>query len=178
MQFARILDQHHAIGGFCDFGEQGIGERGLAGGGAAGDQDVAPLGNGDAQHRGLVSGHDAGGDVILQRENGDGGFADGKGGGCDHGRQQALEAFTRFREFGGDTWSAGVDLGADMVGDEADNAFAIGGGHLLAGVFQPAGQPVDPQPTVRVEHHFYDGWVFEEDGDCRAERGAQHARAA
>ncbi len=160
------------------FGEQGVGQRGLAGGGAAGDQDVAPLGDGDAQERRLVGGHDAGGDVILQREDGDGGFADGEGGGRDHGRQQALEALTRFREFGGDARRAGVDLGADMVGDEADDALAIGGGHLLAGVFQPAGQPVDPQPPIRVEHHLHDGGVFEERGNCRAERGAQHARPA
>ena len=49
LQLAGILDQHDAIGGLCDFGEQRVGERGLAGGGAAGDQDVAALGDGRAQ---------------------------------------------------------------------------------------------------------------------------------
>ena len=40
LQLAGILDQHDAIGGFGDLGEQRVGERGLAGRGAAGDQDV------------------------------------------------------------------------------------------------------------------------------------------
>ena len=71
-----------------------------------------------------------------------------------------------------------MDLGADMVGDEADDTLAIGAGHFLARVFQPAGQAVDPQAPVGVEHHLYDAGVFEEAGDCRAERGAQHARSA
>jgi hypothetical protein len=40
LQLARILDQDDAIGGLGDFGQQRIGERGLAGRGAAGDENV------------------------------------------------------------------------------------------------------------------------------------------
>ena len=54
LQLARVLDQHHAIGGLGDLGEQRVGERGLAGRGAAGDEDVLALGDGLAQHLGLV----------------------------------------------------------------------------------------------------------------------------
>ena len=43
-----------------------------------------------------------------------------------------------------------MDLGADMVRDQADDAFAIGGGQALAGVLEPAGEPVDPEPAVGV----------------------------
>ena len=71
-----------------------------------------------------------------------------------------------------------MDLGADMVRDEADDPLAIGGGQCPTGIFQAARQPVDPEPTVGVEHHLDDRRVFEEGGDGRAERGAQHARAA
>jgi hypothetical protein len=40
LQLARVLDQDDAIGGLGDLGEQRIGERGLAGRGAARDEDV------------------------------------------------------------------------------------------------------------------------------------------
>jgi hypothetical protein len=40
LQLARILDQDDAIGGLGDLGQQRIGERGLAGRGAARDENV------------------------------------------------------------------------------------------------------------------------------------------
>ena len=43
LQLARILDQHHAIAGLRDLGEQRVDQGGLAGRGAAGDEDVVPL---------------------------------------------------------------------------------------------------------------------------------------
>ena len=45
LQLAGILDQHHAIGCLGDLGQQCVGERGLAGRGAAGDQDVFARGD-------------------------------------------------------------------------------------------------------------------------------------
>ena len=54
LQLARILDQHDAIGCLGDFGEQRIGERGLAGRGAAGDEDVLAIRDGLAQGVGLI----------------------------------------------------------------------------------------------------------------------------
>jgi hypothetical protein len=72
----------------------------------------------------------------------------------------------------------GMDLDADMVGDEADDALGVGRGRPAASIFKPAGQAIDPETAVRIEHHLDDPGVFEKPGDGRAERGAQHARAA
>ena len=74
--------------------------------------------------------------------------------------------------------AAGMDLGADMVRDEAHDALAVGGDQALAGIREPFRKPVDPEPAVGVEHHLDDRRVFEEAGDGGTERGAQHARAA
>ena len=43
LQLARVLDQDDAVGGLGDLGEQRVDERGLAGRGAAGDEDVLAL---------------------------------------------------------------------------------------------------------------------------------------
>ena len=51
LQLARVLDQHDAVAGLGDLGEQRVDERRLAGRRAAGDQDVPALGNGSAQRR-------------------------------------------------------------------------------------------------------------------------------
>ena len=40
LQLARVLDQDDAVAGLGDLGQQRVGERGLAGRGAAGDEDV------------------------------------------------------------------------------------------------------------------------------------------
>lgn len=40
LQLARILNQHHPVAGLGDLGEERIDQRGLAGRGAAGDEDV------------------------------------------------------------------------------------------------------------------------------------------
>ena len=70
-----------------------------------------------------------------------------------------------------------MDLGADMMGDEPDDPFAVGRREPLAGIREAARQPVDPEPAVGIEHHLDDRRVFELGGDRRSERGAQHARA-
>ena len=54
---------------------------------------------------------------------------------------------------------------------------ASAGDDAAAGVLEPAGQPVDPEPAVGVEHHLDDAGIFEVAGDGRPERRAQHARA-
>jgi hypothetical protein len=88
---SRVLDDDDAIGGLRHFGQQRIGQRGLAGRGAAGDEDVGAGRDALAQRLGLGGRHDPGRDVIVEREHRDGGLADGEGRGRDHGRQQALE---------------------------------------------------------------------------------------
>jgi hypothetical protein len=71
-----------------------------------------------------------------------------------------------------------MHLDADMVRNEPHDPFGIGGCHPAAHILQPSRQPVDPKPTVGIEHHFDDARVFKVAGDRRSERGAQHARAA
>ncbi len=55
LQLDRVFEQDHAIARGGDLMQQRIGERGLAGAGAAGDEDVLPLAHGIAQKRGLRS---------------------------------------------------------------------------------------------------------------------------
>ena len=134
--------------------------------------------DGRAQTLGLIGRHDAGGDIVVEREHGDGGLADREGRRRHDRRQQALEPLARLGQLGRDARRAGMHLGADMMRDEADDALAIGGRQTLAGIGQPFGQPVDPEPAVGVEHHLDDGGVFQKRGDGGPERRAQHARAA
>jgi hypothetical protein len=54
LQLARVLDDDDAIRGLGDLGQQRIGQRGLAGGGAARDEDVGARSTACAQRRGLV----------------------------------------------------------------------------------------------------------------------------
>ena len=58
---------------------------------------------------------------------------------------------------------------ADMVGDQAHDALAIGGRQDFAGVGQSFGEPVDPDAPVRVQHHLDDGGVLQKPGDGGAE---------
>ena len=163
---------------FATSASKSVGEGCLAGRGAAGDEDVAALGHSPPKDRGLSGGHDPGGDVVVEREDRDRGLADGERRRRDDGRKKSLEPLSRLGQLGRDPWRAGMDLGADMVGDEPDDPFAVGRRQPLARIGEPARQPVDPEPPVGVQHHLDDGRVFEEGGDRRSERGAQHARAA
>ena len=122
--------------------------------------------------------HDAGGDIVVEGEDGDRGFADGEGRRRDDGRQQTLKALAGLGQLGGDARRAGVHLGADMMRDEPDDAFAIAGRQTLSRIDKPTGQPIDPEPAVGVEHDFDDGGVFQPKRNGGAKCGAQHARAA
>ncbi len=67
---------------------------------------------------------------------------------------------------------------ADVVGDQAHDALAIGRRKAHLARRQSAGQPVGPQPAVGIEHDFNHGRVVEPGGDLRPHGRAQHARAA
>jgi cytochrome c len=67
-----ILDQDQPVIGFDDLGEKGVGQGGSAGGCASCNKDVAPFRNSGAKCHRLAGRHDAGGGIIIQRENGDG----------------------------------------------------------------------------------------------------------
>jgi len=62
--------------------------------------------------------------------------------------------------------------------DEADDALAVRGRQTLSGVGKALGQPVNPEPSIGIEHHLDDRRVFQESGDGGAKGGAQHARAS
>src|SRR5664279_1938393 len=71
-----------------------------------------------------------------------------------------------------------MHLGADVVRDQTHDPLAIPRRQALAGIDKPAGQSIDPEPAVRIEHDLDDVSVFEPDRDGRPKRRTQHARAA
>ena len=71
-----------------------------------------------------------------------------------------------------------MNLRANVMRDQTHDAFAIGRRQSLARISQPFGEPVDPDTSVRVQHHLDDGSVFQKPRDGWTERCAQHARAA
>ncbi|KAG1278011.1 hypothetical protein G6F64_014680 [Rhizopus arrhizus] len=65
----------HAVASGGDLGQKRVRQRGLAGAGAAGDQDVLPLAHGAAQELGLPGGQDAVGHVAIQADDAHGPLA-------------------------------------------------------------------------------------------------------
>ena len=178
LQLARILDQHHAVAGLGDLGEERVDQRRLAGRGAPGDEDILPFPDRHAKQLGLRAGHDAGLDIIAEGKDRDGRAANGEARRRHDRRHQALEPLPAFRQLGRDARTAGMDLDTDMMGDEPDDALGIGWGDPATGVLKPARQPVNPKPAIGIEHHLDDAGIFEIAGDRGAKRRAQHARAA
>jgi hypothetical protein len=64
-----------------------------------------------------------------------------------------------------------------VVRDEADDPFAIAGRQPLPGIDKSNCQPIDPEPTVGVEHHLDDFSIFQPQRDRRTQCCPQHARA-
>ena len=81
----RIFDQHNAIGRFCDFGQERIGQRGLAGRGTARHENVLACSNSVPETFSLSGSQDAGGDIVVEGEDADSRLADGEGWSGDHG---------------------------------------------------------------------------------------------
>ncbi len=54
-----------------------------------------------------------------------------------------------------------MNLGADMMRDQAHDALAVGRDRRLAGIGQALRQPVDPEPPIGVEHHLDDRGIFQ-----------------
>jgi hypothetical protein len=130
-ELAGILDQDDAVGGPRHFGEERVGERRLPARGAAGNQDVAALGNGVTEEFGLFRPHDARAGVVCDSKDRDRWLADGEGRCGDDRRDQAFEAFSGLRQFGRKARRSGMHLGADMVGStmrspsSADSRFPV-----------------------------------------------------
>ena len=177
LQFHCVFQHQHAVASAGDLGQQRVGERGLAGAGTAGDQDVLALAHRAAQELGLFRTQNAVAHVVGQADHTDGALAQGEGRPWRRWRQDALEALARLRQLGGQQGPAAMHLCADMRRDQADDAFAVRGGQRLAGGSAARGEAVDPQRAVRVQHHFHHVRVFERGGDQRSHRRAQHANA-
>ena len=91
-----------------------------------------------AQRFSLNGRHDAGGDIVVEGEDGDRRLADGEGR-CGHDRrQQPLEALSRLGQLGRNARTCRMDLGADVMGNEPHDALAVGCGEALAGIRQAA----------------------------------------
>ena len=95
-----------------------------------------------------------------------------------HTGQQTFEALAAFRQFGGHTRYACMNLGADMMGNQPDDALTIGCTHQTFGRRETLAQPVDPETPIGVEHDFDGIGLVEPASDDAAKRSAQHALAA
>ena len=126
----------------------------------------------------LIRIHDAGGDVVVEREHGDRWLADSKGGGRDHRRQQTLEAFSGLGQFSRNARRTGMHFRTDVVRYQPNDAFSISGREALSCVGQTARQPVDPQPAIGVEHDLDDRGVLQIPRYSGAKRATEHARRA
>ena len=133
LKLARIFDDDDAIRGFGDFCQQRVGQRGLAGAGAFRDEDVGARDDALAQSLGLAGGHDPGGDIVFEREYRDSGLADRESRGRNDGRQQAFKPLPCLGS-SAETRGVRMDLGANMMSDQAHDAFAIGRRQALAGI--------------------------------------------
>jgi hypothetical protein len=71
--------------------------------------------HGIALRLGLEPRHDAGSDIVIEGEDGDGGLADREGRGRDDGRQKPFKPLCRYRQLGKDAGATRIDRGADMV---------------------------------------------------------------
>jgi hypothetical protein len=63
-----------------------------------------------------------------------------------------------------------------MVSDQPNDPLGVSRANSCAGILEAAREVIDPEPTVRVQHHLDDARVLQMTRDQRAERGAQHAR--
>ena len=175
LQFARVFNQDDPLVACRHFGQQRIGQGGLAGAGATADQDVAPVGHGAAQHVGLQRPHDAVADIVIERVDACRGLADGEARRQRDGRQDALEAFAAFRQFGADHRIAGMDFRADVAGNQADDALHLRRFQPRARLGATFAQAVEPERAVRVHHHFDDMRIGQGRSDGPAHCRPQHA---
>jgi hypothetical protein len=60
----------------------------------------------------------------------------------------------------------------DMMGDEADDPFAVGWRQPFARVVKPVRKPFDPDAAIWIEHDLNDRGVFAPSCDCCPQCGA------
>jgi len=81
------------------------------------------------------------------------GLPDGESGSRHDRRKQAFETLACLRQFSRNTWAARVDLGPDMMRNEANDPFTVRWRQELR-------QPVDPNAAIRIEHDLDDDRIF------------------
>lgn len=183
MQLAGVLDQNHPV--VSDLGQQGVGERGLAGTGAARHQDIPPVTHRLLQGVGLDRHHDVIGHVVGQGVDLGRRLADGEARRQRHRWQQALEAFAPVAraapaaraargQFGTDDGIVGMDFGADMRSDETDDPLGFRRSQGQAGIHPPLAQPVETQTSVGIDHHLDNQRIGQRRRDNRTHGSAQH----
>ena len=134
--------------------------------------------DGGLEQRRLRRRHDPGRDIVVEGEDRDGRASDGEARGRGDRRDEALEPLAALRQLGRDARAAGMDLDADMVGDQPNDAFGVGSRDAEACVLESARETIDPEPAVGIEHDLDDRRIFELDcAIAGPKRGAQHARA-
>ena len=58
-----------------------------------------------------------------------------------------------------------MNLDADMVRNQADDALAIGSAQQLACIADAFAEPIEPKAAVWVQHHFDDGGIVQPSRD-------------
>ncbi len=174
LQFAGVFDDDNAIGLFGNLGQKRIGQGRLAGRCATGNENIGSRADRIAQDVGLPVFHDGLADIVIEREDRDGGFADCKGRRRDHRREQAFETLATFREFCRNTGIAGMNLCPDMMGNQSDDPLAIFSGQAFPCVGQSLRQSINPDVTIRVQHHFDDPVIAKKMRNGWPKSGSQH----
>ena len=88
-------------------------------------------------------------------------IADGEGRLRDDPWKQAFKALAAiFVQLSRNARAAGMDLGPNMMGDEANDPLAVSGRQPFACVQKSILQPVDPDAAIRIEHDFDDAGIF------------------
>ena len=135
-----------------------------------------------AQNLRLHRRHHAGLDVVVQGVDAAGRLADRKARTGRNRRQHPLEPLARKsgppgREIGADDRRAGMDLGADVAGDQPDDPLDLGRRQADARIDPAFAEAVQPQDTVGIDHHLDHRRIGEGHGDVGSHRRAQHRRA-
>ena len=101
---------------------------------------------------------------------GDGRLADSESR-CGHDwGKQAFEPFASLRQLRGHARGRRMHFRTNVMGDETHDSLAVGGSQSFASVRQTFCESVDPQATVRIEHHLDDRGVLKPRTDRRPER--------
>ena len=69
-----------------------------------------------------------------------------------------------------------MNLGSDMMRHQADDPLAIGSAHPASRIGDPGSEPIDPQPTIGIEHDLDDRGIFKPSGNLRPERSMRAPR--